>query len=81
MRKALTFALALPLAGCLAGKLRGPVEDHYVQTRVISDTCAAGGYAVNCPADLLEDLEAMKAQACALDAITRGEQPECEAPK
>ena len=82
MRHALAIALALPLCGCLAGKLRTPVEDHYAQTRAITDTCKSGGYGVECPADLVEDLEAMKAQACALDAITKSEAPdECTAPK
>ncbi|MAF30565.1 MAG: hypothetical protein CL819_15365, partial [Croceicoccus sp.] len=59
MRHALAIALALPLCGCLAGKLRTPVEDHYAQTRAITDTCKSGGYGVECPADLVEVLEAV----------------------
>jgi len=58
----------LACSSCLAKKLTTPAEDHYVQTRAIASRCGD-----DCSPELREDLEAMTAQACLIDAIVKGE--------
>jgi hypothetical protein len=74
------FALALaPLlsTGCLAAKLKGPAEDHYIQTRAIADRCID-----QADEDQCADLVAMCDQAEAISAITRGKEAVgCYAPE
>ena len=43
---------------------------------MIYDACVNGTYGIECPEDLKEDLDMMKAQACAIDAITKSQKPE-----
>ena len=69
MKRTIPIIIALACGGCLAKQLRAPVEDHYVQTRTIAERCKA----TECEPDLQEDLDAMAEQACALDAIVKGE--------
>jgi hypothetical protein len=69
------FSLVVVLAfapGCLARQLRSPAENHHVQAQHIARSCAAGGYGMTCPPELVEDLDAMAEQACLLDAIAKG---------
>jgi hypothetical protein len=61
--------------GCLAAQLHGPAQDHHVQTRIIEERCKAGEYDY-CAPELIEDLEAMREQACLIEAITRRESGE-----
>lgn len=70
-RATITAALlALPFTGCVKKALVEPVEDHYVQTRVIAESCKADGYGNGkCTED---DLQAMVDQACLIDAILDG---------
>jgi len=68
--------LAAASTACLSKQLKSPTEDHYIQTRVIYDACVDGTYGIECPEDLKEDLDMMKAQACAIDAITKSQKPE-----
>lgn len=66
------WALAPLLAvGCLAGKLEGPAEDHYLQTRAVADRCAAE----DCSPQLTEDVTAMCDQAEAILALAEGREP------
>lgn len=70
MHRMLALALApLLLAGCLAAKLKGPAEDHYIQTRAIADRCVGQADEEQCV-----DLVAMCDQAEAIAAITRGKE-------
>lgn len=72
------LALITGATGCLSKQLRSPAEDHYIQTRVIYDACVQGTYEIECPDALKEDLDMMRAQACAIDAITKSQKPtEC----
>ena len=65
--------LALP-TGCVKRALVTPAEDHKIQTRVIAEACEAEGYGFGrCTA---EDLQAMVDQACLIDAVLKGEDPE-----
>lgn len=59
---------AVACAGCLAVKLRQPVEDHRVQLETIAGRCAAEGGGP----ELCSDVAAMAEQACLLDAIVDG---------
>lgn len=61
--------VTLALTGCLAAKLKGPAEDHYVQARTISDRCLDRAGPEQCA-----DLVAMCDQAEAIDAIARGKE-------
>ena len=68
MRKHAIIITAVLAGGCLAKKLRAPVEDHFVQTQTIAERCKA-----DCdPEELQEDLDAMAVQACLIDAIVKG---------
>jgi len=71
MRK-LPLVAVLICAGCLGRQLRVPAQDHHVQTRTISNRCDAGAYGP-CSPELKEDLEAMAAQACLIEAIAVGD--------
>jgi hypothetical protein len=68
MRHVPIVALALLIPGCLAGQLRAPAQDHHVQTQIIVEQCESGTY--QCSPELLEDLQAMRDQACLIEAIT-----------
>ena len=72
---------AVPLAGCLAGSLKGPAEDHYLQTRAIVERCEGAYYDGKCSPDLVEDVTAMCDQAEAIRAAARGTKPgSCKEP-
>lgn len=75
MKRAAALLLSLSLSGCLAKSLRGPAEDHYIQTATISKRVDAGAYAGDAEA-LAEDLAAMAKQACLIDAIVKAEKPD-----
>lgn len=82
--KRLTAAVlfAVVATGCVSAKsLRPPVAEHYLQTRVITDRCAAGEYGVTCPPHLVEDLELMREQARLLVHVAAGTNPDTESPK
>lgn len=67
----LAASLLLPLGGCLKKSLRAPVEDHRVQTQLVAESCERDGYgAGKCTK---ADLEAMRDQACLIDAIVKGQ--------
>lgn len=68
--------VALGCSGCLAGQLKGPVEDHYIQTQTIADRCREGIYDNGpCGVDLQEDVDAMAKQAELLNNIVTGTAP------
>lgn len=69
MKRITAIAILLACSSCLAKKLTTPAEDHHVQTRAIASRC---GDDCN-PEELQEDLKAMAAQACLIDAIVKGE--------
>lgn len=71
MQRMLVALAPLLVSGCLAGKLKGPAEDHYLQTRAIVDRCAAE----DCSPELAEDVTAMCDQAEAILAIAEGREP------
>lgn len=75
MYRLAALAFLLPISGCLAGQLREPAGDHYLQTRTIVERCEGAYYDGQCSPDLVEDLEAMCDQAEAIQAITRGSDP------
>lgn len=80
MRRAITILIVgLAFApGCLAKQLRVPAEDHYVQTKVISDRCQKDPA---CSDEHRENYAETAKQACAIDAIVKGKDPaHCERP-
>lgn len=75
----ITIFLCLSQMGCLADKLKVPVEDHFIQIMTIVDGCIDGDYGQPCPEDMIDDLKMMKQQACVLDSITKSKSPDaCE---
>lgn len=71
--------MSLCLSGCLAHRLKAEVEDHAVRASTYADWCRDGTYLGEpCPEDLQHDLDANKAEAECLMAITKRQlcQPE-----
>ena len=67
MKRALPVLLSFALSGCVASALRGPSQDHWIQTEVIARSCEATGY--GSPKCDEEDLKEMARQACLIAAI------------
>lgn len=77
MKRIVILVATLALStSCLAIQLRGPVEDHRVQTHAVAERCAAQG----CEAELQEDLDETAKQACLLDAIVKSKEPAVHCP-
>lgn len=74
--KRIALVLVAILPACLATSLRGPVEDHRVQTHAVAERCASQG----CDAELQEDLDETAKQACLLDAIVKHADPAVHCP-
>lgn len=65
------FGSAAGIGGCVTPRFRVAAEDHYIQTATILRWCKDGTYSAPCDPQLVEDLEAMSAQAGHIVEITR----------
>jgi hypothetical protein len=68
---AVLAATWLLLAGCVTSQFRVAAEDHFIQTATILRWCKTNHYAAPCDPLLVEDLEAMKAQAQHIVEVTK----------
>ena len=70
-----TLRTLIPLllcCSCLAHKLKGPAQDHAIQSEVIVQWCEEERYG-ECPEEVVEATRIMAEQARCIEAITRAE--------